>query len=52
MLKKAADWDTINDFSLDEGDKIGLSGLSFSQLSFFGNDDSFRQSNSGGVDCV
>ncbi|MEH2230608.1 MAG: Ig-like domain-containing protein [Nostoc sp.] len=38
VLEKAAGRDTISDFSLGEGDKIGLSGLSFSQLSFFGNE--------------
>ncbi|MDZ8029199.1 MAG: hypothetical protein RMX65_027625 [Nostoc sp. DedQUE01] len=37
MLEKAAGRETITDFSLGEGDKIGLSGLSFSQLSFSGN---------------
>jgi Ca2+-binding RTX toxin-like protein len=37
VLEKAAGRDTITDFSLGEGDKIGLSGLSFSQLSFSGN---------------
>lgn len=38
VLETAAGRDTITDFSLGEGDKIGLSGLSFSQLSFFGNE--------------
>ncbi|MEH2369687.1 Ig-like domain-containing protein, partial [Nostoc sp.] len=38
VLEKAAGRDTISDFSLGEGDKIGLSGFSFSQLSFFGNE--------------
>ncbi|BDI16389.1 hypothetical protein ANSO36C_21910 [Nostoc cf. commune SO-36] len=37
VVEKAAGRDTITDFSLGEGDKIGLSGLSFSQLSFSGN---------------
>jgi len=37
VLEKAAGRETITDFSLGEGDKIGLSGLSFSQLSFSGN---------------
>ncbi|MFN6516408.1 MAG: beta strand repeat-containing protein [Nostoc sp. CreGUA01] len=37
VLEKAAGRDTITDFSLGEGDKIGLSGLSFNQLSFSGN---------------
>jgi VCBS repeat-containing protein len=37
VLEKAAGRETITDFSLGEGDKIGLSGLSFSQLSFCGN---------------
>jgi Ca2+-binding RTX toxin-like protein len=38
VLEKAAGRDTITDFSLGQGDKIGLSGLSFSQLSFSGNE--------------
>jgi len=38
VLEKAAGRETITDFSLGEGDKIGLSGLSFSQLSFSGNE--------------
>ncbi|MDZ8104290.1 MAG: Ig-like domain-containing protein [Nostoc sp. DedQUE12a] len=37
VLEKAAGRETITDLSLGEGDKIGLSGLSFSQLSFSGN---------------
>ncbi len=37
VLQKSAGRDTFTDFSLGEGDKIGLSGLSFSQLSFSGN---------------
>ncbi|MHC0061785.1 Ig-like domain-containing protein [Nostoc sp. UIC 10890] len=38
VLEKAAGRDTITDFSLGEGDKIGLSGLNFSQLSFVGDE--------------
>ncbi|MCC5664895.1 hypothetical protein LC653_13435 [Nostoc sp. CHAB 5784] len=38
VLEKAAGRETITDFSLGEGDKIGLSGLSFSQLSFAANE--------------
>ncbi|BAY21585.1 hypothetical protein NIES2100_13410 [Calothrix sp. NIES-2100] len=38
VLEKAAGRDTITDFSLGQGDKIGLSGLSFSQLSFSGDE--------------
>nr|MDZ8285760.1 Ig-like domain-containing protein [Nostoc sp. ChiSLP01] len=38
VLEKAAGREKITDFSLGEGDKIGLSGLSFSQLSFSGNE--------------
>ncbi len=30
--------DTITDFSLGQGDKIGLEGLTFNDLSFFGNE--------------
>jgi hypothetical protein len=37
VLEKAAGRETITDFSLGEGDKIGLFGLSFTQLSFSGN---------------
>lgn len=37
VLDKTAGRDTITDFSLAEGDKIGWSGLSFNQLSFSGN---------------
>ncbi|WP_245246241.1 Ig-like domain-containing protein [Nostoc sp. ATCC 53789] len=37
VLEKAAGRDTITDFNLGQSDKIGLSGLSFSQLSFSGN---------------
>ncbi|MFW9262673.1 beta strand repeat-containing protein [Nostoc sp. CALU 546] len=37
VLEKAAGRETITDFSLGQGDKIGLSGLSFNQLSFSGN---------------
>ena len=37
VLAQTAGRDTITDFSLAEGDKIGLSGLSFNQLSFSGN---------------
>ncbi|MDZ8221411.1 MULTISPECIES: Ig-like domain-containing protein [unclassified Nostoc] len=37
VLEKATGRETITDFSLGEGDKIGLSGLSFNQLSFSGN---------------
>jgi Ca2+-binding RTX toxin-like protein len=37
VLDKAAGRETITDFSLGQSDKIGLSGLSFNQLSFSGN---------------
>ena len=37
VLDKAAGRETITDFSLRQSDKIGLSGLSFNQLSFSGN---------------
>jgi Ca2+-binding RTX toxin-like protein len=37
VLDKAAGRETITDFSLGQSDKIGLSGLSFNQLSFCGN---------------
>ncbi|MBN3882282.1 MAG: hypothetical protein HWQ44_04625 [Nostoc sp. JL34] len=37
VLEKAAGRETITDFTLGQGDKIGLSGLSFNQLSFSGN---------------
>jgi Ca2+-binding RTX toxin-like protein len=36
VLDKAAGRETITDFSLGQSDKIGLSGLSFNQLSFSG----------------
>ncbi|MEH2208367.1 MAG: cadherin-like domain-containing protein [Nostoc sp.] len=38
VLEKAAGRDTITDFSLGQSDKIGLAGLSYSQLSFSGNE--------------
>ncbi|WP_353929307.1 cadherin-like domain-containing protein [Okeanomitos corallinicola TIOX110] len=38
VLEKAAGKDTITDFSLGQGDKIGLSGLNFNQLSFSGDE--------------
>jgi Ca2+-binding RTX toxin-like protein len=38
VLEQTAGRDTITDFSLGQGDKIGLSGLSFSQLSFSGDE--------------
>ncbi|MHC0061779.1 beta strand repeat-containing protein [Nostoc sp. UIC 10890] len=38
VLEKAAGRETITDFSLGQGDKIGLAGLSFNQLSFSGNE--------------
>ncbi|PHM05763.1 cadherin-like domain-containing protein [Nostoc sp. 'Peltigera malacea cyanobiont' DB3992] len=38
VLEKAAGRDTITDFSLGQSDKIGLAGLSYSQLSFAGNE--------------
>ncbi|MBD2360762.1 cadherin-like domain-containing protein [Anabaena minutissima FACHB-250] len=38
VLETAAGRDTITDFSLGQDDKIGLSGLSFSQLSFAGDE--------------
>ncbi|BAY21588.1 hypothetical protein NIES2100_13440 [Calothrix sp. NIES-2100] len=38
VLEKAAGRDTITDFSLGQGDKIGLLGLNFSQLSFSGDE--------------
>ncbi|QHG20471.1 tandem-95 repeat protein (plasmid) [Nostoc sp. ATCC 53789] len=37
VLEKAAGRETITDFNLGQSDKIGLSGLSFNQLSFSGN---------------
>ncbi|MDZ8104294.1 MAG: Ig-like domain-containing protein [Nostoc sp. DedQUE12a] len=37
VLDKAAGRETITDFSLGQSDLIGLSGLSYSQLSFSGN---------------
>ncbi|MBG1269793.1 beta strand repeat-containing protein [Nostoc sp. WHI] len=37
VLDKAAGRETITDFSLGQSDLIGLSGLSFNQLSFSGN---------------
>jgi VCBS repeat-containing protein len=38
VLATAAGRDTFTDFSLGQSDKIGLSGLSFNQLSFSGNE--------------
>ncbi|MBD2561393.1 MULTISPECIES: beta strand repeat-containing protein [Nostoc] len=38
VLEKAAGRDTITDFSFGQGDKIGLLGLNFSQLSFAGDE--------------
>ncbi|MTJ53227.1 tandem-95 repeat protein [Anabaena sp. UHCC 0253] len=38
VFEKAAGRDKITDFSLGQGDKIGLSGLSFNQLSFSGDE--------------
>ncbi|BAZ29674.1 hypothetical protein NIES4074_21210 [Cylindrospermum sp. NIES-4074] len=38
VLATAAGGDMITDFSLGQSDKIGLSGLSFNQLSFSGNE--------------
>ncbi len=38
VLEKAAGRDTITDFSLGQGDQIGLLGLNFSQLSFAGDE--------------
>ncbi|MBH8554919.1 cadherin-like domain-containing protein [Nostocaceae cyanobacterium CENA357] len=43
VLAKAAEHDIITDFSLGQSDKIGLSGLSFNQLSF--SDDQIRLGN-------
>ena len=38
VLATASGRDTITDFSLGQSDKIGLAGLSYSQLSFSGNE--------------
>ncbi|WP_168494164.1 cadherin-like domain-containing protein, partial [Anabaena sp. UHCC 0204] len=38
VFQKAAGRDKITDFSLGQGDKIGLSGLNFNQLSFSGDE--------------
>lgn len=37
VIAKNSGTDTFSDFNVAEGDKIGLSGISFSELSFSGN---------------